>query len=225
MRYFTSDLHLGHRRIVEFCSRPFADSDEMDHALVATWNTTVGEADEVWVLGDLALGDLERSLRLVQQLHGRIVLVPGNHDRPWPGYRQARDAVPGDRHVARDRARAMESRQRYLDNGIDQLLVVDQGERPVETVVGGHTVVVSHFPYLGVEDHVGEQRHEEWWPTDDGSTWLLHGHVHRLFRQRGRMVNVGIDAWGGRLVAETEVARLMADGPEDRDLLPWHRPD
>ena len=221
MRYFTSDLHLGHRRIVEFSSRPFADSDEMDQALVAAWNATAVADDEVWVLGDLALGDLERSLTLVEQLNGRIVLVPGNHDRPWPGYRQSRHATSGDRHVERDRARAYDERQRYMDHGVDELLVVDQGEAPVRTVVDGHTVVVSHFPYLGVEDHVGEQRHEEWWPVDDGSTWLLHGHVHRLFRQRGRMVNVGMDAWGGRLVPETEIVSLIAEGPTDRSPLGW----
>jgi len=41
--WFTADLHLGHRNIIEYCNRPFADVDEMNRALIANWNQVVGD--------------------------------------------------------------------------------------------------------------------------------------------------------------------------------------
>lgn len=64
----------------------------MNDALIANWNATVGPADEVWVLGDVALGRITETLRLVANLAGRKHLVPGNHDRCWPGHRRVRPA-------------------------------------------------------------------------------------------------------------------------------------
>ena len=34
MIYFTSDLHLGHRRIIRMQDRPFADLKEMNRVLI-----------------------------------------------------------------------------------------------------------------------------------------------------------------------------------------------
>ena len=44
----------------------------------------------------------------------------------------------------------------------------------------------------------------------------LHGHVHERWRQSGRMINVGVDAWDHRPVPEDAVAALIAGGPADR---------
>lgn len=51
-RYFTADLHLGHRNIIDYSGRPFRDAEQMNGALVERWNTTVTPEDEVIVLGD-----------------------------------------------------------------------------------------------------------------------------------------------------------------------------
>jgi calcineurin-like phosphoesterase family protein len=77
--FFTSDTHFGDHRVLNLYPRPFASVAEMDAALIARWNVTVGEGDEVWHLGDFA-----RSRRLAQallpQLNGRKHLVVGNND-------------------------------------------------------------------------------------------------------------------------------------------------
>ena len=39
--------------------------------------------------------------------------------------------------------------------------------------------------------------------------------------QRGRQMNVGVDAWGGRPVAESEIAELVLAGPADLGPLAW----
>jgi calcineurin-like phosphoesterase family protein len=64
-RWFTADLHLGHANIIAYCRRPFRAVDDMDAALLAAWEATVRPGDEVWVLGDLALGHIFRALQLV----------------------------------------------------------------------------------------------------------------------------------------------------------------
>ncbi len=45
-RFFTADLHLGHRNIIEYSGRPFRDADEMNAALVERWNDFVSPDDE-----------------------------------------------------------------------------------------------------------------------------------------------------------------------------------
>lgn len=169
----------------------------MDNGLVRRWNEVVAPGDEVWVLGDVALGRIDESLPLVGRLAGRKRLLTGNHDRCWPPLGPKADGWE----------------DRYLDAGFEE---VHHGS--LELVVGGETVVACHFPYVG--DSQDHDRYVEHRPADEGR-WLVHGHVHDSWRQRGRMVNVGVDAWAGRPVAEDELATLIAAGPADRSPVPF----
>lgn len=80
MIYLTSDLHLGHQREFLYKPRGFSSIEEHDAAIVERWNSTVGEDDEVYVLGDLMLNNNERGMELLGQLKGKIHVVRGNHD-------------------------------------------------------------------------------------------------------------------------------------------------
>ncbi|MGI8937899.1 MAG: metallophosphoesterase [Iamia sp.] len=202
--WFSADLHVGHRNISRYCGRPFPDTDdgvhEMDAALIARWNEVVAPDDVVWVLGDVALGPIERSLERVAQLQATKALIAGNHDRCWDGHD--------------DPAKVAEWRDRYHQAGF---ATIDDW---AELELDGRTVRLSHFPYRG--DSHAEDRFESHRPTDDG-TWLLHGHVHDTWRQQGPQINVGVDAWGGRPVAAAEVIALLDAGPRDLPPLPWDR--
>lgn len=79
--WFTADLHLGHRAIIDHCARPFSDVAEMDALLIANWNGCVAPGDDVWVVGDFALGNSEVVAHYLRRLRGRKHLVHGNHDR------------------------------------------------------------------------------------------------------------------------------------------------
>jgi calcineurin-like phosphoesterase family protein len=189
-RWFTSDLHFGHANIIRYSHRPFADVDSMNRALIERWNDTVAPADEVWVLGDFALGRIEATLPLARQLQGRKFLLCGNHDRCWSGHgSRARDWV-----------------SRYQEVGF----VVHQDQRELD--VAGTQVVGCHFPYEG--DSHDRDRYVEARPVDRGQ-WLVHGHVHERWRQRGRMINVGVDAWDYRPVSAETLAQLIAAGAAD----------
>lgn len=80
---FTADTHFGHGGALGLYRRPFAGVAAMDAALVARWNEAVGPQDEVWHLGDFALGRTPAQMAaLLDRLHGRKHLVTGNNDGP-----------------------------------------------------------------------------------------------------------------------------------------------
>ena len=81
--FFTSDTHFGHGGALGLFGRPFASVRAMDEALVARWNAVVGADDEVWHLGDFALGPgMARAGALLDALAGTKHLVAGNNDPP-----------------------------------------------------------------------------------------------------------------------------------------------
>lgn len=82
--FFISDTHFGHRGIVTFLRsdgeklRPWNTTEEMDEALVASWNRVVSPKDKIFHLGDVVIN--RRCLPIVSRLNGRKYLVRGNHD-------------------------------------------------------------------------------------------------------------------------------------------------
>jgi calcineurin-like phosphoesterase family protein len=195
--WFTADLHLGHANIIAYTGRPFADTAAMNDGLIERWNTLVHPDDSVWVLGDVALGRIDDSLALVGKLNGRKLLLAGNHDRCWAGN--------GERSASWI--------DRYLDAGFSDIL---QGQTTI--AVGAHRAIACHFPYRG--DSHDQDRYVNERPTDHGE-WLLHGHVHERWRQRDRMINVGVDAWRCAPVAESTLAAMIDTGPNDLAPLPY----
>lgn len=195
MRYWTSDLHLGHLNIREYCpGRQALGStvDQMNEALIDRWNAVVNTNDEVWILGDLCMGKIGDTLPLVELLNGHKWLVGGNHDR-WFGTMDS-DVPKKQRTFARWSAE-------YEAVGLE--LVTD---RWLDTPVGGHPVRVCHFPYEG--DSHGEDRYAAERPPNNGLP-LLCGHVHDAWRIRSRMVNVGVDVWNYAPVSETEIVSII----------------
>ena len=79
-------------------------------------------------------------------------------------------------------------------------------------------VLACHFPYKGDSGDVLRYAAER--PTDTGE-WLVHGHVHESWLQAGRQINVGIDAWGGRLASADEVDALIETGPRELPRIEW----
>ena len=81
--WFSADLHLNHKNILGYCDRPFSSIEEMDETLINNWNSVVSSKDQVYFLGDLALGNHSKVTSYLDQLNGRIYLQEGNHDRTW----------------------------------------------------------------------------------------------------------------------------------------------
>lgn len=83
--FFTSDLHLGHRAVLDICSRPFHSVDDMNAELIANINERVGTGDTFWVLGDVSYRiNHEEAETLLHQINcNDLRLVCGNHDKDW----------------------------------------------------------------------------------------------------------------------------------------------
>jgi calcineurin-like phosphoesterase family protein len=191
--FFTSDTHFGHHNIITYTQRPFGSVDEMNAGLVDRWNAVVGYNDEVWVLGDVCLGKIDDSLKLISRLNGVKHLLVGNHDRMFSG------------------KNASDWETRYMDAGF---VSITHKERLFSQET---PFLMSHFPYRG--DSGNEERFTESRPVDEGLI-LLHGHTHGRWRKNGRMIDVGVDAWGGRPVHLDEILELVGSS-EDLKPLAW----
>ncbi|MPZ54660.1 MAG: metallophosphoesterase, partial [Acidimicrobiia bacterium] len=130
-RFFTADLHLGHHNIIGYCDRPFADVDHMSKALVDRWNEVVESGDEVWVLGDVAMGQKHENLPVMEQMNGTKHLVSGNHDHCW-----------GAGRFSKKPDRFAEMTDLYL-----RFFDTVQDEATIE--IGGQGLLMHHFPYRG----------------------------------------------------------------------------
>lgn len=210
-RFFTADTHFGHTNVIKFCDRPFLDVEEMNNKIINTLNEYVSPEDELWILGDIAMGSIDRTLPLVSRILASTVLVLGNHDRAHPYY--------GSKHAQwQDRYR-IDTHAKEVYFGNTEILLED-----------GTRAFVSHFPYGEKVLHPYTTRQGEiefgdkfakYRVVDDGESWLICGHVHEKWAVQGRQINVGLDAWGGRPVAETEIMDIIAGGPIDKPRIPW----
>ena len=83
MNYYISDLHLFHKNVTgegsNFDNRPFATLEEMHRIIKENWNSTVTNADHVYILGDLAWKENEEAIAYISTLKGNKHLILGNH--------------------------------------------------------------------------------------------------------------------------------------------------
>ena len=79
-KYYISDLHISHKRVIEYDNRPFSSIEEMDNALISNWNNVVSKNDTVYVLGDFIWSKQQEWPSILERLKGNIVLIKGNHD-------------------------------------------------------------------------------------------------------------------------------------------------
>ena len=79
--FFISDLHLGHRKIINYCDRPFISGEEMDDAIITSINNTVQNNDILYILGDFCHkggNNVNEYRRKINSEYVHIIL--GNHD-------------------------------------------------------------------------------------------------------------------------------------------------
>jgi calcineurin-like phosphoesterase family protein len=78
--WFSSDWHFGHQKEFLWGPRGFQSSEENDKTIIENHNALVSDEDDVYVLGDLMLGDNESGLEKIKQMHGKLHIILGNHD-------------------------------------------------------------------------------------------------------------------------------------------------
>jgi len=191
--WFTSDWHFGHRNILTLGEgRPWATIEEHDQALVDSHNSLVSPDDVVFVLGDVAMGDINISLQRCAAMLGRKYLLCGNHDRP----------------TMCPEVKRQDWIDRYkVDGGFVDVQTVNQF--PI-TLLDGYTVIASHYPFAGESVEGRPDRFTDRRPIDDLEHWLVHGHVHRSWKVNGRQINVGVDVWDYQPVPAMVIREICA---------------
>jgi calcineurin-like phosphoesterase family protein len=106
MYFFTADEHYGHKRIIEYCSRPFATIEQMDAEIIKHHNEKVKQNDMVIHCGDFTLKHrFEEGCAYAHQLNGEHIFLRGSHDR-WLekqiGFHERWEKKIGDVYVVAD---------------------------------------------------------------------------------------------------------------------------
>lgn len=146
-----SDTHFGHDNILKYepkrleamQAQGFASQNDW---LMALWNRVIGKDDLVLHLGDFAFKQKE----VLYKLHGRIVMLVGNHDiKSRPFFRQHQARYPG---------------RFELVEGVE-CLSEPEGVSGLVKHLGGHTIFFCHYPlvtpdpYIGLDTILRTQRH------------------------------------------------------------------
>lgn len=80
----TSDLHLNHKNIIEYCNRPFKDVEDMNESLYDFLLDAKDKYEEILIVGDVLMGAKDDGISMlgaIKELLGMPMhLVLGNHD-------------------------------------------------------------------------------------------------------------------------------------------------
>lgn len=118
MKYFTSDLHIEHKRICALTNRGLVtDHDSHASFIRDLWNSTVKPGDIVYHLGDFYFGKNYSFIsEYIKSLNGQKIFIKGNHDN-------------------------RELLTKLVDNG-----VIEAWYDYKEIKIGAHAACLFHFP-------------------------------------------------------------------------------
>lgn len=194
MIWFTADMHFHHNNIIKLSNRPFSNLSEMHEHFIAEWNKRVKPTELVYVLGDFSFANVDATKLILDRLLGHKILVKGNHDAPA---------------------------HKCLAAGFQEV------HENIYIQLDGKKIFLSHFPYHpmtyyeknpdgSVTIHYWAAGHDQRYLhkriVDDGQSWLLHGHVHKSWKQNGRQINVGVDVWDYKLVSHEKILSIIEKG-------------
>lgn len=175
--YFTSDLHLFHTNVIEYSKRPFLNVEEMHTTLIKRWNATVPSYGVVYVLGDVGFSNIDKLKTVLDELHGILILICGNHD-PSSNflYKAGFSAV-------------INSGTLYISNER-----VEMNHCPPRGIFREDTTNMKGSN--GKENWHGETKNTRFTRDYDNNCFWLHGHTHKSPKERtlNRMFDVGVDA-------------------------------
>lgn len=81
MKFYTSDLHLSHKNIIEYENRPFDSVEEMNNVIIDNINHRLTSDDELYILGDFTLEkNIDKVSNLIRKIKCKKHLIIGNHD-------------------------------------------------------------------------------------------------------------------------------------------------
>lgn len=80
-----------------------------------------------------------------------------------------------------------------------------------QVMIGSELVDLSHYPFKPQQPDEDTRYLDRRLP--DNGQWLLHGHVHKVYQARRKMINVGVDVWDYRPVSLDQILDLINKHP------------
>ena len=175
MIWFSSDTHYNHAKIIEYCERPYADVDAMNDDLIQRWNARVAPEDTVYFIGDFAMGLPDHWSTFSRRLAGTKILIKGNHDR----------------------IKRLESEE--VDAFFRKIGFAEVHTNLIREIEGT-CVWMNHYPLASDDDRDLKRP-----PAPGPYDIAVCGHIHRHWKVRDGVVNVGVDVWDFRPVSLAEI--------------------
>lgn len=226
--YFTSDTHFHHSNICKGTTkwedsrtyRPYETLSEMDNALVEAINSTVGENDILFHLGDWSFGGIEQIWEFRKQIKCKnIHLITGNHDHHILGdkilpnchFNHNNEIVDGENpnkyEDSRDSMFSVQTQELFKSVATYKFLTVSipQGRVNGQQLKNKKIrLVLCHFPIAS-------------WHDMNKGVLHLHGHIHTPNEYKigpGKMMDVGVDGSDGYKPYELrEITQLLIPRP------------
>ena len=179
--FFTSDSHFNHANILTYCNRPFENVQLMNEALIRNWNSVVTAEDEIWHLGDFALGgDVNAARNILHRLNGKKNFILGNHDN-----------IVRNGFLNLFENRDFLKSNKYFYN-LQEIIVPDE-EMDIK-----QKIVLCHFPL------------ESWHHAHHGA-WHLHGHCHGTLPsgEHQARLDVGVDVHNYTPISYEDIKKIM----------------
>lgn len=198
----TCTRYFFHRNVIQYCDRPFTDVLEMNEWMIEQWNKTIGKDDIVYIVGDFAINFNKATKEIFHRLNGNLILIVGNHDAPFY-------------YLVGRASNKRKYYQKYLDLGWKTFKLEEQ-----ITLKSGVPLLLSHLPYAIMSNY--DDRYLEYRPKNYGLI-LAHGHQHGKYKKNGTCIDVGIDAWGGKIVTEDMLIEVISDTRTFIDKDQWYK--
>lgn len=225
--FFFSDPHFGHKNILKYCPRPYADLVEMERELVKNYNETVGPNDVCYWLGDCFFCGTLKATEIMKKLNGYKILIRGNHD--WSAEKMKKvgfDEVHDKGEIWIDgthinlchfpyKPRTDDINPKVLDR-IQQLKA--EARATGNDSKSQFNAAATEFVTQGLLTEEQLERlvsHDmRYWSRryEDNGNWLLCGHVHSSWAQKNKMINVGVDVRNYRPISLEEIKEIINGG-------------
>lgn len=165
-KWLISDTHFHHVNIIKYSNRPFNDaSTDMVEGLIERWNNVVAPEDEVYFLGDFAMGrhTYERDRALADSLAGKKHMILGNHDR----------------HIRSTNSNGEPIKIMDVDSAINYWKSIGFATVSRNPIVIEDYFILSHEPINGI--------------NKNQIFVNIHGHTHDISIENGNYFNVCVE--------------------------------
>ena len=181
MNFFTSDSHFSllDKTIIPRDFRPFESLDEMNDAIIKTWNMDAGVGDVIYHLGDFVNYNsfdnqyFQKYFEFVQKIRAKVILIFGNNEH---------------KILKREFGGNFEKMKQFLlELGFHDVI-----ENYMEIMIGENIYKLTHRP---TEANMQKE-------------YNLFGHIHKCGFIKKFGFNVGVDNHYFKLFSEEDILEL-----------------